>query len=114
MNAAAQALAADGRFIFTVVHPVITSYDNQPTGQRTNWTVDDYFHTGRRTRNWLGSQVTWHHRTIEDYVTAVTEAGLTLTALRECQPQPTRFDGHTEELARRQRVPLFLLVNARV
>ena len=114
MNAAAQGLAADGRFIFTVVHPVITSYDNQPTRPRTSWTVDDYFHPGPRMRNWLGSKVTWYHRTIEDYVNAVTEAGLTLTALRECQPEPARFDGHTEELARRQRVPLFLLLNARV
>lgn len=114
MSAAAQGLSAGGRFIFTVVHPVITSYDNQPTGPRTNWTVDDYFHTGPRMRNWLGSEVTWHHRTIEDYVNAVTEAGLTLTALRECEPDPARFDGHTEELARRQRVPLFLLLNMRI
>lgn len=114
MNVAAQGLAVDGRFIFTVVHPVITSYDNQPTGPRTSWTVDDYFRTGPRMRNWLGSEVTWHHRTIEDYVRAVTEAGLTLTALRECGPDPARFDGHTDELARRQRVPLFLLLNTRV
>jgi SAM-dependent methyltransferase len=114
MKIVAQALATDGRFIFTVVHPVITSYDNQPTGPRTNWTVDDYFNTGPRVRNWLGSNVTWHHRTIEDYVRAVTKAGLTLTALRECEPDPARFDGHTDELARRRRVPLFLLLNTRI
>jgi SAM-dependent methyltransferase len=114
MKVAAQGLAADGRFIFTVVHPVITSYDNQPTGPRTNWIVDDYFNNGPRLRNWLGSKVTWHHRTIQDYVRAVTEAGLTLTSLRECEPDPARFDGHADELARRQRVPLFLLLNTRI
>lgn len=114
VKVAAQALAANGRFIFTVVHPVITSYDNEPTGPRTNWTVDDYFDTGPRVRNWLGSTVTWYHRTIQDYVRAVTEAGLTLTALRECEPDPARFNGHTDELARRRRVPLFLLLNARI
>lgn len=54
------------------------------------------------------------HRTIQDYVSAVTEAGPTLTALRECEPAPARFNGHTDELARRRRVPLFLLLNPRV
>jgi len=114
LKVAAEALATEGRFIFTVVHPVITSHDNQPTGPRTSWTVDDYFNTGPRVRNWLGSQVTWHHRTIQDHVGLVTEAGLTLTALRECEPVPERFDGHADELARRRRVPLFLLLNTRI
>lgn len=113
-KAVARGLAAGGRFIFTIVHPVITSHDNRPDGARTNWTVDNYFETGPRVREWLGSTVTWHHRTIEDYVRAVTGAGLTLTALRECEPEPTRFDGHADELARRRRVPLFLLLNAHI
>ncbi len=99
---AARGLAAGGRFIFTVVHPVITSHDNHPAGARTDWTVDDYFQAGPRVREWLGSTVTWHHRTIEDYVRAVTTAGLTLTALRECEPESTRFAGHADELARRR------------
>jgi hypothetical protein len=96
------------------LHPVITSYDNHPTGPRTHWTVDDYFDTGPRLRDWMGSQVTWDHRTIEYYVTAVTDAGLIVTALRECQPDPLRLDGHPEELARRRRVPLFLMLNTRI
>jgi SAM-dependent methyltransferase len=113
VDAVAQGLVTGGRLIFTVVHPVITSHDNHPSGPRTTWTVDDYFTVGPRQRTWMGSSVTWHHRTIEDYVTAVTVAGLTVTSLRECKPEPARFDGHTDELARRRRVPLFLLVNAR-
>lgn len=114
VKVAARGLAVGGRFIFTVVHPVITSHDNHPAGARSDWTVDDYFQTGPRVREWLGSTVTWHHRTVENYVRAVTTAGLTLTALRECEPEPTRFDGHTDELARRRRVPLFLLLNTRI
>lgn len=62
----------------------------------------------------MGAQVSWHHRTIEDYVAAMTNAGLTLTSLRECEPDPTRFAGDTGELARRRRVPLFLLLNDRL
>ncbi|MEU7858279.1 hypothetical protein [Nonomuraea sp. NPDC049141] len=64
--------------MITVVHPVITSHDALRTTNeaRTNWVVDDdYFHTGARQRNWMGNTVTWYHRTIEDYVTALTQAG---------------------------------------
>lgn len=97
----------------TVVHPVITSCDNRPAGPRTTWTVDDYFSPGLRIRAWMGSQVTWHHRTIENYFAAITGAGLTVTSLRECEPDAARFDGNADELVRRRRVPLFLLLNAR-
>lgn len=108
-----QALAPGGRLIMTVVHPVITSHDNRPTGPRTTWTVDNYFERGPRIRAWMGSKVTWHHRTVEDYVTSMTRAGLTVTSLRECEPDPARCDGDPDELVRRRRVPLFLLLNGR-
>jgi len=98
----------------TVVHPVITSYDNRPDGPRTTWTVDDYFNPGQRIRAWMGSQVTWHHRTIENYFATLARSGLTVTSLRECEPDAARFEGDTYELIRRRRVPSFLLLNARV
>jgi SAM-dependent methyltransferase len=107
------ALAPGGRLIITVVHPVITSHDNRLDGPRTSWTVDDYFLSGARQRLWMGSEVTWQHRTVETYVDAVIRAGLTVTAVRECAPEPARFNGNTSELARRRRVPLFLLLSAR-
>ncbi|GGT47602.1 methyltransferase [Nonomuraea spiralis] len=105
-------LSPGGRLLITVVHPVITSHEaRQSTEQaRTDWVVDDYFHPGTRQRDWLGNTVTWHHRTIEDYVTALTRAQFAITALRECPPRPDRFNGDMAALARRQRVPLFLLL----
>jgi len=102
-----------GRLIITVVHPVITSHDNHPDGPRTTWTVHNYFNTGPPPRDWMGAQVTWAHRTVEDYADAITDAGLTITAVRECRPNLAHFDGHTDELARRRRVPLFLLLAGR-
>jgi SAM-dependent methyltransferase len=113
LAAAAVALAPAGRLIFTIVHPVITSHDTGAPGPRTSWLVDDYFVTGPRQRDWFGGKVTWYHRTVEQYVQALADAGFALTALRECMPVPERFDGDTEELTRRRRVPLFLLLNAR-
>lgn len=58
--------------------------------------------------------VTWYHRTVERYVDAIVGVGITLTSLRECQPAADRFAGDTDELARRRRVPLFLLLNGHV
>ena len=108
------ALRPGGRFVMTVVHPVITAHDNRPDGPRTTWTVDDYFDLGPRSRAWFGGRVTWYHRTVEDYVRSLLGAGLTLTGLRECEPVAGRFGGDTAELARRRRVPLFLLLAGRV
>ncbi|MET3807157.1 SAM-dependent methyltransferase [Nakamurella sp. UYEF19] len=108
-----RALAPGGRLIMTVVHPVITSYDNRTAGPRTTWTVDDYFNPGPRLRDWMGAQVTWHHRTVENYVAAMTGAGMTVTSLRECAPDPAHFEGDTDEYIRRRRVPLFLLLSGR-
>lgn len=105
-------LAPGGRFVMSVVHPVITSHDNQVDGPRTTWTVDNYFEPGPREREWFGATVTWHHRPIENYVEALTQAGLQLVALREAAPAPELFDNAVDELGRRQRVPLFLVLHA--
>jgi hypothetical protein len=54
--------------------------------------------------------VVWHHRTVEQYVASFQRAGFRLTALSECPPRPERFGDDVEELARRRRIPLFLLL----
>lgn len=103
-------LSPGGRIVFSVVHPVLSSYDAGTGEPRTNWIVDDYFLKGPRQRSWLGGSVTWFHRTVEDYVDALVNAGFALSALRECAPREERFDGDLAEMARRRRVPLFLLL----
>lgn len=115
LRASHAALRPGGRLCFSVLHPVITSSDVQSSrGPRGSWTVDDYFVSGARERLWMGDTVTWFHRTIEQYVGAVNGAGFNLTALRECEPEPDRFGEDEAELTRRRRVPLFLLVSARM
>ena len=103
-------LRPGGRVVLTVVHPVITSHDSGNGEPRQHWVVDDYFLDGPRTRMWFGEPVVWHHRTIEQYLNALQRAGLMLTRLSECEPTPARFAANRDELARRQRVPLFLLL----
>ena len=106
-------LAPGGRLLVSVVHPVVTSHDARPGTDtpRTSWVVDDYFVTGPRPQRWLGGEVTFFHRTVEQYVTALTGAGFALTALRECAPDPDAVDDPAE-LGRRRRIPLFLLLAA--
>lgn len=107
-------LSPGGRLIITVPHPVITSYDggSGPGRPRTSWEVDDYFLTGPRTRAWMGSSVNWQHRTVQDYVEALLASGFTVTALSECPPRDDLFGDNLEELRRRRRTPLFLLLAA--
>ena len=106
------ALRPGGRLIFTVCHPVITSHDSSSPGPRTNWIVDDYFHRDPRQRPWFGSTVTWHHRTLADHVRLISERGLRLDLIDECEPDAARFADDRDELQRRRRVPLILLVGA--
>ncbi|HYH91042.1 MAG TPA: methyltransferase domain-containing protein [Solirubrobacteraceae bacterium] len=112
LSACHACLAPGGRVVFTVVHPVITSHDARASTEelRADWVVDDYFAAGPRELDWLGGAVVWHHRTIEAYVAALQGAGLALTAVRECPPRRERFEGDETELARRNRIPLFLLL----
>ncbi len=106
-------LSPGGRLVFTVVHPVITSHDARASSDepRASWVVDDYFAAGPRELDWLGGRVVWHHRTVEHYVLALQRAGFRLTALSECAPRAERFAGDDVELARRRRIPLFLLLS---
>jgi hypothetical protein len=113
-RAVGESLRADGLFVFSVEHPVITSSDvaAQDAGLRLNWTVDNYFDTGPRITSWMGERVVKHHRTIEDYFAAVHAAGLVVEALREARPRREYFADEAL-FHRRKRIPLFLIMAAR-
>jgi len=106
-----QTLKSNGRFVFSVEHPVITS-TLQPSGLRTNWIVDQYFIEGFREQQWLGGTVQKYHRTIEQYFTTLQLAGFTIEQLRESKPQRSNFL-HDETYERRLRIPLFFFLAAR-
>lgn len=107
-----RSLPVGGQLVFSVVHPVITSHDVAGEGLRTDWTVDRYFDRGTRERSWFGSTVTWHHRTVEDYVGVVLRHGFRLETLSECDPDAELLAEMPDALARRRRVPLILLIGA--
>jgi len=103
------ALKPNGRFVFSVEHPVITS-NPQTSGVRTNWIVDQYFAMGYRKQEWLGGTVYKYHRTVEEYFKLLQKTGFIITNLRESHPMKENFK-HEDTYYRRMRIPLFLFLS---
>lgn len=115
LTRAASALRPGGRLVYSHEHPVITSFETrEPDGRRGSWTVDNYFVSGERDVTFLGRRVLKYHRTVEQHLDAVHRAGLELSRLRECPPVRELFDNDSREYERRLRIPLFLLIEARL
>ncbi|GIP34850.1 class I SAM-dependent methyltransferase [Paenibacillus sp. J2TS4] len=107
-------LKKDGTFVFSVEHPVMTSsYGlSRAEGIKQDWIVDNYFVTGEREQEWLGSKVTKYHRTLEDYFAALQKAGFTVEQIRESRPDKQNFLKE-ETFHRRMRIPLFLFMRGK-
>lgn len=105
-------LTINGRFVFSVEHPVITSCDRawQGKGKRQDWLVDNYFDTSQRITSWMGGQVIKYHRTIEDYFVGLQQAGFLVEGLREAAPRLVQFGNDHVTYQRRKRIPLFLIM----
>ncbi len=109
-----QALAHDGRFIFSVEHPVLTSCERswRSVGSRHDWIVDNYFAGGPRITAWLGGKVIRYHRTVEEYFGTLQGAGFVVENLRESRPRREWFADEAI-YEQRKRIPLFLFLAAR-
>jgi len=107
-------LVENGRFIFSIEHPVITSSDKawRERGPRQHWIVDDYFDTGLRKTLWMNGEVIKYHRTIEDYFMTLRQTGFEVDAVRESRPNPDLFTD-PDTYQRRKRIPLMLFFSAR-
>jgi SAM-dependent methyltransferase len=103
------ALRAQGRFIFSMIHPVITSSDQSRAGgqKRQSWEVDHYFEPGPRRVFFLGKEVRQFHRPLEDIFAALQAASLKILTFREARPDRKHF-ATQEEFERRSRIPLFV------
>lgn len=108
------ALKKDGKFIFSVQHPLTTSsFKSKSAGERKgDWIVDDYFQQGRRDEPWMGKTIIKYHRTIETYFTLLSKAGFLVEALQEGEPVEENFTS-SEEYERRKRIPVVLVFSCR-
>jgi SAM-dependent methyltransferase len=107
------ALRPQGRFVFSVEHPVVTCFDNGDFRQRVpdQWLVRDYFLSGRRTCHWLDQDVYKQHRTLSEYLRLLRAAGFSLRAIDEGEPDAQRFQD-PEIYAGRRSIPMYLMVAA--
>ena len=110
-----QWLRPGGSFVFSVEHPVFTSYGTQdwwygPDGTILHFPVDRYFEEGPREAVFLGETMTKYHRTLTTYLQTLLEQGLVLRQVVEPRPPQEMMDlpGMREELRR----PMMLLVGA--
>lgn len=103
------ALKENGKFVFSIQHPLTTSsFESKKAGdRRENWIVDDYFIAGERKEPWMDEVVIKFHRTIEQYFQALVKAGFQIVDLREGEPKIEHFSNE-EEFKRRLRIPVVL------
>ncbi|MFG6149686.1 class I SAM-dependent DNA methyltransferase [Halobacillus sp. B23F22_1] len=102
-------LREDGKFVFSVQHPVLTSSMKSAGKERvrSDWIVDDYFKTGKRIEPWIQQYVVKYHRTFEDYFSLLQQAGFHVNDVREGKPNSNYLE--KGEYERRRRIPLFLM-----
>ncbi|MDP4500597.1 class I SAM-dependent methyltransferase [Nonomuraea turcica] len=109
-------LRPDGRFIFSIEHPICTAADPmtgwRKTGEGTVWPVDDYASEGPRTQSWIIEGVEKHHRRLATLIGGLLDAGLELTGIDEPVPGPAILQSHPH-LAEHLRRPPLLLLGAR-
>lgn len=108
-------LAAGGRFVFSVEHPIYTAPRNpgwQTDAQgETIWPLNAYLEQGKRVTDWLTPGVIKYHRTVASYVMTLLTHDFTLFALDEWGPTAAHIAEHPEWADEVHR-PAFLLVGA--
>lgn len=109
-----KSLTDNGKFIFSVQHPVLTSSTKSAvaSSSKTDWIVDDYFNSGVRIEPWIDKKVVKYHRTIEQYYRLLKQAGFMIDDIREGTPRPDEINSESE-YKRRMRIPLFLMFSCK-
>lgn len=109
-------LKKGGEFIFSVEHPVFTSYGTQDwyydkEGNILHFPVDNYYYEGLREATFLGETVSKYHRTLTTYLNTLLENDFELKNIIEPKPpeKMLNMEGMKDEMRR----PMMLLVSAK-
>jgi SAM-dependent methyltransferase len=110
-----RALAPNGRFVFSIEHPILMAPQQQGwvtlADGRKVWPLDDYQREGPRVTTWLVDGVVKQHRTLATTLNTLIAHGFTVRHVDEWRPsaaQIAALPALNEELDR----PMFLLVAA--
>ncbi len=109
-------LKKGGEFVFSVEHPVFTSYGTQDwyydsDGNILHFPVDHYYEEGKREAIFLGKTVVKYHRTLTTYLNTLLQNGFTLQHIIE--PQPPEEMMHLPGMKDEMRRPMMLLISAK-
>lgn len=109
-------LSNDGYFVFSVEHPVFTSYGTQnwyydEAGKILHFPVDNYFYEGARKAKFLGEEVTKYHKTLTTYLNGLLTNGFEILNIVEPQPSKSMIDT-VEGMKDEMRRPMMLIVSS--
>lgn len=122
LRGAHTALAANGRFVFSIPHPAtdmpVRTWERDADGRKVMLKVDRYFESGPAECRWnmprLAAQWTtpfWRH-TLEEWFAVFADAGFRVERLQEPRPDADTVAAHPE-LEDCARVPYFLIIELR-
>lgn len=111
-----QWIKSGGEFVFSVEHPVFTSYGTQDwyydtDGNILHFPVDNYYYEGKREAVFLGEQVIKYHRTLTTYLNTLLQNGFEIQHIIEPQPpeEMLNIEGMKDEMRR----PMMLLISVK-
>lgn len=109
-------LKIGGEFVFSVEHPIFTSYGTQDwyydkDGNMLHFPVDNYYYEGKREAVFLGEKVSKYHRTLTTYLNTLLQNDFMFQHIIEPQPpeEMMNITGMKDEMRR----PMMLLISAR-
>ncbi|SMG54893.1 class I SAM-dependent methyltransferase [Paraburkholderia susongensis] len=110
-----QALVPDGRFVFTIEHPIFMAaahahWTRDEDGRKT-WPVNGYSVEGERRTHWFAEGVLKYHRTLSTTLNALIDAGFEIRQLDEFAPTPEQIE-QMPQLAEELERPMILIVSA--
>lgn len=107
-------LKKNGKFIFSVEHPVFTAEGSQDwiykNGEIDHFPVDHYFEEGARTAKFLGTEVVKYHKTMTSYLNGLLQNDFQIDQVIEPMPDQDMLaiPGMKDELRR----PMMMIVAA--
>lgn len=115
----ATGLVPDGRFVFSVEHPMFTAPVSPAGGGwiqladgRNAWPIESYLVEGPRSRNWFTPGVVKQHRTMSTYINTLVRCGFEILEMIEWGPTDAELAARPDLAEERDR-PTFMFVSAR-
>ena len=112
-------LKLQGIFTFSAMHPITKGqWEKDSQDRRLHWNVDNYFDRSILVAQWRTKdgriiELSFKHRTVQDYFDALTSAGFVVERLVEPEPIGNGKVLNVSIYERTKRIPYYILLKAR-